>query len=302
MLQKVPGRAYHAAAHPLAPLAAALSPYDTVRRMGDAFVSELPAVAVAVAVVLVAHGAGRGLERLLLLRMDRRTRRQNLGLAAVRLVHATTVVVGVLVAATIVFPSFTVGNLIQLLGIGVVTGVALNSVFQNVLAGILVLVTNPFVAGDRVTVGALGGLEGTVEELRAHAAVIRTGDGRRVVIPNGELFTKPLVVQPPDWARPGEHDLRLAPGRVLRAAEWRELKRVIRHALLQVPAVRPDPKPSIDMRRIGNPWSELRLRWWSAQPDGDAGRELDRVLLAVGDALHARGVAFHSADASRPEA
>jgi small-conductance mechanosensitive channel len=53
--------------------------------------------------------------------------------------------VGLLVAFSILLPSFRAGDLIQLLGIGsVAIGFAFRDIFQNFLAGILLLLTEPF--------------------------------------------------------------------------------------------------------------------------------------------------------------
>ena len=92
----------------------------------------------------------------------------------------------------IAIPSFQPAQLIQLLGIsGVAIGFAFLDILQNFLAGILILLTEPFRLGDQIVVG---GYEGTVEEIETRATSIRTYDGRRVVIPNSNLFTESVTV------------------------------------------------------------------------------------------------------------
>jgi len=79
-----------------------------------------------------------------------------------------------------------------MLGIsGLAIGFAFKDIFQNFLAGIILLITRPFELGDQI---AAGGFEGTVEAIETRATTIRTYDGRRVVIPNSTLFTEPLSV------------------------------------------------------------------------------------------------------------
>ena len=56
------------------------------------------------------------------------------------------------------------------------------------------------------------GFEGTVEDIQTRATTIKTYDGRRVIIPNAELFTQ---------RRDREHDLRQAPPVVQRGHRLR---------------------------------------------------------------------------------
>jgi small conductance mechanosensitive channel len=79
-----------------------------------------------------------------------------------------------------------------MLGIGsVAIGFAFQNILQNFLAGILLLLQEPFQIGDWITIT---GLEGQVEDIQTRATVIRTADGNRIVIPNAVLFTNPVTV------------------------------------------------------------------------------------------------------------
>ena len=92
-----------------------------------------------------------------------------------------------LIAVTAAFPSFTPADLVGALGIGgVAIGFAFKDIFQNYLAGLLILVTRPFVVGDQIR---FKDYEGTVEDIQTRATFIKTYDGRRVIIPNGDLNT-----------------------------------------------------------------------------------------------------------------
>src|SRR5439155_12868106 len=69
--------------------------------------------------------------------------------------------------------------------------VCVRDILQNFLAGILLLLHEPFRIEDEIKVDDL---EGTVEAIEARATVIRTFDARRIVIPNTDLFTKAVTV------------------------------------------------------------------------------------------------------------
>lgn len=71
-----------------------------------------------------------------------------------RLAYVAILLLGLLVAMTIAFPSMTPGRLFSGLGIGgVAIGFAFKDLFQNLLAGILLLIRHPFREGDEITTG-----------------------------------------------------------------------------------------------------------------------------------------------------
>ena len=59
------------------------------------------------------------------------------------------------------------------------------------VAGVLLLVNEPFRLGDLISVT---GIEGNVDDIQARATVVTTKEGRQVVIPNAVLFTNPVAV------------------------------------------------------------------------------------------------------------
>jgi small conductance mechanosensitive channel len=67
------------------------------------------------------------------------------GLLLGRLAQATVIVLGFLIAFSIIAPSFHAGDLIKMLGIGsVAIGFAFQNILQNFLAGILILIQARF--------------------------------------------------------------------------------------------------------------------------------------------------------------
>jgi small-conductance mechanosensitive channel len=123
---------------------------------------------------------------------QRRGRRQSLGLLLGQIAYIAMTVFGFLVAISAVAPSFHASDLISMLGIGsVAIGFAFQNILQNFLAGILLLLQEPFELGDWI---AVTGLEGKVDDIQTRATIIITADGKRVVIPNAVLFTNPVVV------------------------------------------------------------------------------------------------------------
>jgi small conductance mechanosensitive channel len=73
--------------------------------------------------------------------------------------------------------------------IGLVIGFASQRTIGNVVAGILIAVTQPLRLGDRVTVE---GTEGIVEEIGLTYTWIRTRDNDRLVVPNEKLASESI--------------------------------------------------------------------------------------------------------------
>jgi small conductance mechanosensitive channel len=122
----------------------------------------------------------------------RRRTHQGVSLLIGRLIQTSIIVLGFLIAFSVVAPSFHAADLIKMLGIGsVAIGFAFQNILQNFLAGILLLVNEPFQLGDLISVT---GIEGNVDEIQARATVVSTKEGRQVVIPNAVLFTNPVAV------------------------------------------------------------------------------------------------------------
>src|SRR5579864_1064333 len=161
-------------------------------RIIDLAISLLPNAILAIVIFiffLILASAAKSIVRRI---SRRRERRQNLGLLLGQLAQVTLVVLGFLIAFSTVAPSFHASDLIKMLGIGsVAIGFAFQNILQNFLAGILILIHEPFKLGDQISVT---GLDGTVETIETRATMIKTPDGRQIVIPNAVLFTNPVTV------------------------------------------------------------------------------------------------------------
>ena len=162
------------------------------QRIIDSAISLLPNIILGVVIfvvfLLLASAAKSAVRRI----TQRRGRRQNLGLLLGQLAQLTVVIFGSLIAVSAVAPSFQASDLIKVLGIGsVAIGFAFQNILQNFLAGILLLLQEPFQIGDWIVIT---GFEGKVEDIQARATVISTPDGQRIVIPNAILFTNPVAI------------------------------------------------------------------------------------------------------------
>ena len=155
-------------------------------------ISLLPNMALAIVIFVLFLFLASAVKSVVRRFSQRRQRRLSLGILLGQLAHTTVSVLGFLIALSVVAPSFHASDLIKMLGIGrVAIGFAFQHIRQNFLAGILLLLQEPFKLGDQISVT---GLEGRVDDIQTRATIITTADGHRAVIPNAVLFTNPVVV------------------------------------------------------------------------------------------------------------
>lgn len=108
--------------------------------------------------------------------LGKRSRHQNLVKVFQRVGGTLILFIGFMIAMVIAMPGFTPAKLIGALGIGsVAIGFAFKDIFQNLLSGILLLISEPFRIGAQIV---SGDYEGTVEDIKIRATTIKTYDGR----------------------------------------------------------------------------------------------------------------------------
>lgn len=178
--------------------ASAVPPPDVGELSGSArgawatLVASLPRIGVALG-VLAFFVIGGKLLRLVVRARLTRTRTPSFTRVFARLTSTAATLTGVLLAATIVFPSVRPVDVLS--GAGVLTiaaGFAFQDILQNLLAGILLLFRQPFRGGDQIKIGDM---IGTVEEINIRETVLATFDGRRILIPNAKVYTGEIQVQ-----------------------------------------------------------------------------------------------------------
>lgn len=256
----------------------------SIQGLVASFFRHLPYIVIALLVYACFHFTARSVRRVIRHFAERRRKHMNVGLVLGRLAEGGMMLVGVLVALVIAVPSFQPAQLIQLLGIsGVAIGFAFRDILQNFLAGLLILLTEPFRINDQIVVGAF---EGTVEEIESRATTIRTYDGRRVVIPNTNLFTQSVTVNTAFPSRRLQYDVGIGYGDDIAVA-----RTVILRAIGSVHGIMATPAPEVLVVGLADYSVTLRVRWWIDPPRrADTMESMSDALHAIKDALTEAGI------------
>ena len=254
-------------------------PVRTFENMLNSLFSALPTLLLACIVYMVFHLIARRIRVTVIYTTARRQKAKNLGLILGRLAQSAVVVAGALVALTVIFPSFQPRDLIQLLGIGsVAIGFAFHDLFQNFLAGILLLLTSPFKLGDQIQVD---NFEGTVEDIQTRATTIKTYDERRIVIPNAELFTNSVTVNTAFNRRRMHCEIGI---------DYKEdigqVKILLLQAINAIEGVIQEPAAEALLVALTDSGVTIRIYWWTKQTQQHYVLHLqDLVLTAICNCL-----------------
>ncbi|MDN5567909.1 MAG: mechanosensitive ion channel family protein [Paracoccus sp. (in: a-proteobacteria)] len=255
---------------------------DKIELWIEGFIRIIPNLVSAAIVLLIMYGVARlvsyGVSRTLA-----RHGRPALANVGAALLRWSIMILGFLLAATIVLPSLRPGDLLSGLGIGsVAIGFAFKDILQNLLSGVLILLRQPFKVGDQIVVN---GFEGTVEDIETRATFIKTYDGRRVIIPNAQIYTGTLTVNTAFDLRRSEYDIGIGCN-----DDWEEAMHLMLEAARSCEGVLADPAPEAIPVGIDAYQNTIRLRWWTRPERVDVIRTQGRVIVAAYKALDKAGI------------
>lgn len=258
------------------------SPLRQVRSLADGFLASLPNLALAMVTLLAAYFMARYAARLVEAVMRRAGQNPTAGLLVGRLATYVAMTIGILIALSTVFPSFQARDLIQLLGIsGVAVGFAFKDIFQNFLAGVIILISRPFRIGDTIVVKSY---EGTVEDIQTRATMIRTADNQRIVVPNTVLFSEEVKVLTAYENRRAEVEIGVGYARDLEAARAAILK-----AVPSIEGVLESPAPDALVVGFTDTRVTLRVRFWT-RSEANVPAVRDAVARAARNAMGDAGI------------
>lgn len=218
-----------------------------------------------------------------------------------RIASFLVTILGVFVAAVVIFPAFKPGDLIAGLGItSVAVGFAFKDVLQNFFAGILILWRRPFIVGDQIK---FRDFEGTVEEITVRSTRLKTYDNERVVIPNGEIYSNPVLIRTAYEKRRVKFTVGIGyPDSIEKARE------TIYGVLRQTQGVLNDPGPWVYVSELAPSSVNFTVYFWMNSPQANVLKVSDDVATGIKLALDKAGidmpfphnvVLFHDATGTR---
>jgi len=200
-----------------------------------------------------------------------------------RTIRFLLVLVGVIVVLDYV--GFNISALLTAVGIGgLALSLAAQDTIANMISGVIILIDQPFRAGDRIEIQELN-TWGDVVSIGLRSTRIRTLDNRQVIVPNSSISNNQVVNYTfPDPRYRIQTDIGVGYGTNLRI-----VRKLITDALQGVEGVIPDKPVDILFLEFGDSEMVLRVRWW-IESYIDARRSTDRVNETIYTALEQAGI------------
>jgi small conductance mechanosensitive channel len=243
----------------------------------------LPRLGAAILVYIVARVVSSTVVRLIRRSMETRKRDPELIVLLEMLTRWGILALGIVLALEQLAPG-RFSSLIAGLGIaGFTIGFALQDVAKNFVAGILLLIQQPFEIGDAIEVGGYGG---TVLDISLRASEMRTWDGRRVFIPNGDIFVSSIV----NFSRALRRRIEIPIG----VAPESDLDHVARVTLdtisKKVSGVLVDPAPQVVFSQFGESTIDLKVFYWIDTGEAGVFQAQDEGVRAIKEAFEDQGI------------
>lgn len=260
--------------------------YTTIDKIMDSFWERLPYIGIAITVFVIFWLLTKLFKLFIRKTLENRSyTRQNLVLVLNRVGSTFIIFFGFLIALVIAIPGFTPSQLIGALGIGsVAIGFAFKDIFQNLLSGILILISEPFRIGDDIVVN---GLEGNVEDIQIRATFLRSPDGRRIVIPNATVYTSAVTVNNAYQRRRCEFVVGIG-----YEDDMQKAKQIILDILDRNLNVLSQPGFSVNVTALADFSINLTVRWWVNTTETSTSTSISEIQEQVVTAFDEKGISI----------
>lgn len=260
--------------------------YTTIDKIMDSFWERLPYIGIAITVFFIFWLLTKLFKLFIRKTLENRSyTRQNLVLVLNRVGSTFIIFFGFLIALVIAIPGFTPSQLIGALGIGsVAIGFAFKDIFQNLLSGILILISEPFRIGDDIVVN---GMEGNVEDIQIRATFLRSPDGRRIVIPNATVYTSAVTVNNAYQRRRCEFVVGIG-----YEDDMQKAKQIIMDILDHNLNVLSQPGFSVNVTALADFSINLTVRWWVNTTETSTSTSISEIQELVVTAFDEKGISI----------
>ncbi|ABC63377.1 hypothetical protein ELI_06425 [Erythrobacter litoralis HTCC2594] len=192
-------------------------------------------------------------------------------------------IVGLMVALIVVMPGMTPASLIAGLGIGAVAiGFAFQDIFENFLAGVLIMLREKMRIGDVIE---CEGIIGKVEHITLRETYVRKLSGEVTLVPNSMLFKNPVEILTDETER--RHEVVAG---VSYDTDLDHAAEVIRKAVEGVDNVLTDKGIDVFASEFADSSVNFNVRWWAGSKPRDMHESRDRVVRAIKRALDDAGI------------
>lgn len=208
-----------------------------------------------------------------IVRLMTRGKRVNLNAASLvgNLVQVGVVALGII--NLLVAFGVDIASLVTVLGVaGLAISLSLQDLLRNVVAGIYVLMEQPFKIGDRVSVKEI---TGKVQSIELRTTILQTDDGLQVVVPNNTMLNEIVINRSASRQQKAAIRVRIAG----ESATLQETVRSMNETLANVEGVTKDPAPAVSIDGIHEGTARLRVEFWF--PTGEKATAAANIIAVL---------------------
>ena len=254
-----------------------------VMGMAEGLVASLPSLAIGLVIILVTWLVAKIVVRITGRIAAKANLRESLRNLIATVTHVAVWIIGLMIAATVVLPGLEPAGLIAGLGIGTVAiGFAFQDIFENFLAGVLIMLRENMQIGDLIEVE---GVLGKVEKITLRETHIRQLTNELTIMPNSMLFKNPVQILTDAHIRRDE----LMVG-VSYDTDLDHAMKVIEGAMVGIEAIDTEKPVSVFAWSYGASAVDFLVQWWSDARPRDRRETKSDVVRAIKRALDDAGI------------
>ena len=188
-----------------------------------------------------------------------------------------------MLALIIAIPGFTPTGMIAGLGIGALAiGFAFQDIFENFLAGILIMLREKMRIGDLIEIE---GVLGKVEKITLRETYIRQLSNELTIMPNSMLFKNAVKILTDDTVRRNEVVVGVSYETDLEVAQ-----KAIEDAMTTVDAVVKDRPVIVYAQEFGGSSIDFLVQWYAQSAARDLRQTKSEAIKAIKKSLDAAGI------------
>jgi len=257
--------------------------HNQIERMVRGFIQALPTLAIAIVILLITWVIAKYAIRIADRITGRTKLREDLKQLLDTLVRLAIWIIGIVIALTVAIPSFTPASAFAGLGIGAVAiGFAFQDIFQNFLAGVLIMLREKMRINDLIE---CQGITGRVERITLRETHVRQLSNELTIVPNSLLFKNPVKILTDEVVRRDEITVGVGYD-----VDLEQAQAVIRDTVQGLETVNQDKPVVVVARTFGASSIDFLVQWWAPTTPRDMRLTRSEVVIAVKKALDAAGI------------
>ena len=251
--------------------------------MWTGFIAILPNLAVAIVVLILTWIVAKFAVRIADKLTGRSHMRESLRQLLETIVRLFIWILGIMFALIIAIPGFTPTGMIAGLGIGALAiGFAFQDIFENFLAGILIMLREKMRIGDLIEIE---GVLGKVEKITLRETYIRQLSNELTIMPNSMLFKNAVKILTDDTVRRNEVVVGVSYETDLEVAQ-----KAIEDAMTTVDAVVKDRPVIVYAQEFGGSSIDFLVQWYAQSAARDLRQTKSEAIKAIKKSLDAAGI------------